>query len=187
MSDFLKNLRSGQEKQQSRYGKKPYHENRQFPGNEKRLNPDRRTDNLNKQEHRGLLAETLHELTPAIKEYLIEVIDSQKRLVEMEEIKAKAEEKKSKILEGLMDYLKSDGIETLMNIKDDKRKKRKVKKPMDANRKKILQIIDKMRSDGETFDKIALFLAKENMQTFSNRGQWHAQTVHRLYQDHILP
>jgi len=115
------------------------------------------------------------------------VVDSQKRLVEIEEIKAKAEEKKSKILEGLMDYLKSDGIETLMNIKDDKRKKRKVKKPMDANRKKILQIIDKMRSDGETFDKIALFLAKENMQTFSNRGQWHAQTVHRLYQDHILP
>jgi hypothetical protein len=187
MSDFLKNLRSGQEKQQSRYGKKTYHENRQYPGNEKRLGTDRRTDNLNKKDQRDLLAETLHELTPAIKEYLIEMSDSHRRLTEIEEIRAKAEEKKSKTLEGLMDYLKSDGMETLLNMKDDKRKKRKIKKPMDANRKKVLQIIAKMRSEGQTFDKIALFLEKENLQTFSNRGQWHAQTVHRLYQDHILP
>ncbi len=186
MSDFLKNLRSGQEKQKPRYGKKTFHENRQYPGNEKRLGTDRRTDNLNKKDQRELFAETLHELTPAIKEYLIEMADSQRRLAEIEEIKAKAEEKNSKTLEGLMDYLKSDGIETLLNMKDDKRKKRKVKKPLDANRKKVLQIIAKMRSEGETFDKIALFLEKESLQTFSNRGQWHAQTVHRLYQDHIL-
>jgi hypothetical protein len=43
-----------------------------------------------------------------------------------------------------------------------------------------------MRSSGETFDKIALYLENEKLPTFSNRGQWHAQTVHRLYQDHIL-
>jgi glucan phosphoethanolaminetransferase (alkaline phosphatase superfamily) len=102
-------------------------------------------------------------------------------------MKAKTEEKKSNILEGLVDYLKSDGIETVLNLKGDKRKKRRAKKPMDANRKKVLQVITKMRSKGETFDKIALYLEKEKLQTFSNRGQWHAQTVHRLYQDHILP
>lgn len=65
--------------------------------------------------------------------------------------------------------------------------KKKVKKPMDAHRKKVMSIIEKMRADGETFDKIAIFLQKEKFQTFSNRGKWHAQTVHRLYQDHILP
>ena len=86
-----------------------------------------------------------------------------------------------------MDYLKSEGIEALLNAKDDKRKKKKAKKPMDANRKKVMQIISKMRNKGETFDQIALYLEKEKLQTFSNRGQWHAQTVHRLYQDHILP
>ncbi|RJP79658.1 MAG: hypothetical protein C4522_09435 [Desulfobacteraceae bacterium] len=187
MSDFLKNLRSGQEKQQPRYGNKTFHEGRQYSGNEKRVGADRRSPKHYKQGQRDLLTETIHDLSPAIKEFLIEFVDSQRKLTEIEEVKVKTEEKKIQVFEDLMAYLKSEGLETLLNLKDEKRKKKKVKKPMDANRKKVMQIIAKMRADGETFDKIALYLEKEKLQTFSNRGQWHAQTVHRLYQDHILP
>ena len=189
MSDFLKNLRSGQEKQPSRFANKSYHDSRQYAGNEKRTGMDRRTGKHSKQgpRDRDLLAEVIHELAPAIREYLIETVDSRRRMTEIEEEKAKAEEKKIKMFEDLVTYLKTDGMEALIALKDEKKKKKKVKKPMDANRKKVLQIIAKMRASGETFDKIALYLQKEKLQTFSNRGQWHAQTVHRLYQDHILP
>ena len=65
-------------------------------------------------------------------------------------------------------------------------KKKKIKKPFDAHRKKVLQLIAKLRNKGETFDEIALYLQKEDMRTFSGRGHWHAQTVHRLYQDYIV-
>jgi hypothetical protein len=187
MSDFLKNLRSGQEKQPSRFANKQYHDARQYAGNEKRNGMDRRTGKHGKQGQRDVLAEVIHELTPAIKEYLIESADSQRRMTEIEEEKAKTEEKKIKMFEDLVTYLKTDGMEALVALKDEKKKKKKVKKPLDANRKKVMQIIAKMRANGETFDNIALYLQKEKLQTFSNRGQWHAQTVHRLYQDHILP
>ncbi len=187
MSDFLKNIRSGQDNPADRYKTKPYSQgNRQFSGNEKRIGIERRLGKHYKQHSKEILAEMLYELSPAIKVFLKSIAESQKRLAEVEEIRAGAEEKKSKTFEGLLEFLKSESLEKLMSSRENAEKKSKAKKPIDANRKKIMQLIAKMRSRGETFDKIALSLENEKLPTFSNRGQWHAQTVHRLYQDHIL-
>jgi len=187
MNDFLKSLRSGQDNRAGRYGNKPYsHGGRQFSGNEKRAGMERRSAKHHKQHSKDNLAEMLNELSPAIKVFLENIAENQKRLAEVEEIRALAEEKKSKTFEDLLEFLKSDGLEKLLSSRENAGKKRKAKKPIDANRKKIMQIIAKMRSKGETFDNIALYLENEKLPTFSNRGQWHAQTVHRLYQDHIL-
>ncbi|MBA3010794.1 MAG: hypothetical protein FP812_11195 [Desulfobacula sp.] len=48
--------------------------------------------------------------------------------------------------------------------------------PRDA----IMDIIQSMREEGATFDQIATRLVDLGQPTFSGRGEWHAQTIHRL-------
>jgi hypothetical protein len=48
--------------------------------------------------------------------------------------------------------------------------------PRDA----IMDIIESMRKNGATFDQVAKRLVDLGQPTFSGRGEWHAQTIHRL-------
>ncbi len=48
------------------------------------------------------------------------------------------------------------------------------------SRKEIMDIIYSMRDEGATFDQVAKYLSDLGQPTFSGRGEWHAQTVHRL-------
>ncbi len=47
-------------------------------------------------------------------------------------------------------------------------------------RYKIMDIIQTMRAEGATFDQVASRLVGLGQPTFSGRGEWHAQTIHRL-------
>ncbi|WP_022664789.1 hypothetical protein [Desulfospira joergensenii] len=47
-------------------------------------------------------------------------------------------------------------------------------------REEIMEIINSMREQGATFDQVAKRLIELGQPTFSGRGEWHAQTVHRL-------
>lgn len=44
----------------------------------------------------------------------------------------------------------------------------------------VMNIIHTMRSQGATFDQVAARLIELGQPTFSGRGEWHAQTIHRL-------
>ncbi|HKL81842.1 MAG TPA: hypothetical protein VJ879_04940, partial [Desulfobacter sp.] len=44
----------------------------------------------------------------------------------------------------------------------------------------IISTINRMRDQGATFAMIAEFLSEKGIPTFSGRGDWHAQTIHRL-------
>ncbi|PIE61418.1 MAG: hypothetical protein CSA29_03385 [Desulfobacterales bacterium] len=44
----------------------------------------------------------------------------------------------------------------------------------------ILNIIMDMRDQGGTFAMIAEYLREKGIPTFSGKGEWHAQTIHRL-------
>lgn len=44
----------------------------------------------------------------------------------------------------------------------------------------VMDIIYTMRSEGATFDQVAARLIELGQPTFSGRGEWHAQTIHRL-------
>ncbi len=44
----------------------------------------------------------------------------------------------------------------------------------------ILELIRQMREKGSTFSVIAQHLVDLGIPTFSGRGHWHAQTIHRL-------
>ncbi len=56
-------------------------------------------------------------------------------------------------------------------------------KPQEAElmpREEVMDIIQTMRDAGATFDQVAKRLIELGQPTFSGRGEWHAQTVHRL-------
>jgi hypothetical protein len=46
-------------------------------------------------------------------------------------------------------------------------------------RKKILKIIYKLWKGGATYKEIANHLNEHNVTTFSGKGKWHAQSIHR--------
>jgi hypothetical protein len=48
------------------------------------------------------------------------------------------------------------------------------------SRDAVMEIVNSMRRDGATFDQVAQRLVALGQPTFSGRGEWHAQTVHRL-------
>ncbi len=190
MSEFLKNLKSGKDnppqKKKYPYDSHQYHYQKQYKGNEKRTGMERRNSRDQNAQSQEALTKLLSELAPVLKQTLVAIIDNQERLIIAQEARAKAEENKAETIINLVEYLKSDGFDALMSVRENTKKKKKAKKPIDANRKKVMQIIAKMRAKGDTFEEIALKLDKEKLPTFSGRGQWHAQTIHRLYQDHIM-
>jgi len=47
-------------------------------------------------------------------------------------------------------------------------------------REAVMNIIETMRDEGATFDQVAARLVELGQPTFSGRGEWHAQTIHRL-------
>ncbi len=48
------------------------------------------------------------------------------------------------------------------------------------SRETIMDIINSMRDEGATYDQVAKRLIELGQPTFSGRGEWHAQTIHRL-------
>ena len=50
------------------------------------------------------------------------------------------------------------------------------------DKEEILDLIQKMRSEGSTYNEVAAHLTELGLPTFSGRGKWHAQTIHRLCQ-----
>jgi DNA repair exonuclease SbcCD ATPase subunit len=186
-SDFLKNLKSGRDKHSGRmsYDRHKYHHEsqQQHFGNEKRSGPDRRRMKMNP--YQEAIVSALKALVPAVASYMEKASEFQERMIALEEKRVAAETAKAEAISRLGESIKSGiGVAGGPTQPPEKRRQR-ARKPLDQNRKRILQVISKMRSEGETFDKIAMQLEKENLRTFSGRGQWHAQTVHRLYQDHL--
>lgn len=88
--------------------------------------------------------------------------------------------------------IKKKPVETIKPAKAKaivrKRKKVVTKKKAQAastdqkllSRETVMDIIHTMRTEGATFDQVASRLVELGQPTFSGRGEWHAQTIHRL-------
>ncbi len=81
-------------------------------------------------------------------------------------------------------------VKTIKPVKAVIRKRKKIVAPKSESvvssdkkllsREKIMDIIQSMRAEGSTFDQVASRLVELGQPTFSGRGEWHAQTIHRL-------
>jgi len=186
MSDFLHKLRNASEYRNgndARFKKKkrPYDSGQGVY--DRRGNKEHRNHNQRSSHHSGQSSAISAETITAIKDFLQEISGKQERL-------AVAEERKAAALEAIAEFLKSAKeipLQINSEIQTGKRnvpgRKRRSKKYDDPNRIKVLEIVASMREKNATYQEIAERLELEKLKTFSGRGKWHAQTVHRLCQE----
>ncbi len=111
----------------------------------------------------------LDELAPAIKNYLNQAAESKARVAEAREKSAEAVEK---LVENLPEIIQ----QTAPTRSIPSRRKISPKK------QEVLDLINKLRDEEEmTYEEVAAYLIENNIPTFSGRGRWHQQTIHRLY------
>ncbi len=184
MNDFLQQLRSNSEKKYNK--KRRQYDNSQNLVYDRRNNQETRRSvqrNVGNPEHISAIS---LDMLATIRDLLEKFTDGHERLLVAEERKAEAldsicTELKNLLKEGIIQQGK--GLAYLQDSEAAKQAKRQVKIESDPNRKRVMEIISEMRGINATFQEIAQRLEEEKLPTFSGRGKWHAQTVHRLCQD----
>ncbi len=178
-----------------------------FDRNDRRGERDDRRSAYHKKHHQENLTSVIGKFLPEIKTALERILNNQKEQVKVYERMTAAEEgvnnSLNKIAEALCvlaninppDIEKialSTSTEPAQSLEptisepdeettDDVELSSSGKNESTASKDEVLRTIVEMRENGATFEVIALHLDNENIPTFSNRGKWHAQTIHRLY------
>lgn len=112
------------------------------------------------------------ELAPAIANFLNKTAESQARI-------AVSNEKRAEAVAKLVDTLPDIIQQTIPTRKEPRRRK------IPPQKQETLDLINKLRNeDNMTLEQVADYLTKNNIPTFSGRGRWHAQTIHRLCMYH---
>ena len=136
---------------------------------ERRSKPDRRQNDT---------SNALQPLALAFMKYLETVSETQEQKIQSE---LKTAETLSKLLDNLGNIkIQVHGLTGQFL----KHKPKKPKKSDNEHHKKVREIILSMWKNNKTYQQIADQLEKDGIPTFSGRGKWHAQTVHKLYQDY---
>ncbi len=201
MNDFFKKIRSVQKptrQRQSGMTRKTY-DARNSPLNERRKIMDRRTAAMEQMEKDSeMFSELLRESMPAIRDNIAKITSSIEKIADIKETISKEKirgyremgnffENLNLILE--QQIIPSMNIKTAMDQEPEAIKKQNKNYGgfksfgLDGNHTKedVLDLIKTMRQNGATFAAIADYLKDNDIPTFSGRGQWHAQTIHRLY------
>ncbi len=182
MNDFLKNLRQREKQQAERNNRRPYN-NPQYRGNDKGNGKKVVAPKLENVERlAGLMSDSLPELMVV----MTRMAEAGERRAEAETRKADAIERVATNLESLLRM--TEAVESRLNA-DTARKAVEIPplppavRPPKADRDKVLAVIETMRSEGATYGQIADHLESEHIPTFSGKGKWHAQTIHRICQE----
>jgi DNA-binding transcriptional MerR regulator len=188
MNDFLHQLRSGHSKQFDRNRKN--YDNPQYRGHDNRGGRDRKNTSQRKSSDNVQLN--------TIKRILDTISENQKSMTESSKRRAVAEERIARVLEDISTYLQKGAGQ---NVPDpainelpvdasspseatpDKESRPEPTKKND--RGKLLKLIERMRDDGASFDKIARHLEKNKISTLSGRGHWRGPSVSRLFYQEI--
>jgi hypothetical protein len=193
MSEFLKNFRSAH----SRYSgnkRNPY-DGHYYPAQERRNGNDRRTESSHPSpKSSNALVHKLEEFLPRLQELLETITENQQILIDMKDRQTQSGELMALAFKDIAALLKAvtpsakdvqtdrpasepASDESVMTVKDLEQTEMK----SSADEKKdVIRIMKKLRKKGGTYKEIANFLNENKIPTFSNKGHWHAQTIHRL-------
>ena len=185
MSDYNQNYRSGNRPPRTYENGIYKPQDRQNP-NFRRKNPNQRRSGGGEQ-----LESLLRDFLPVLSRTLESITDYQRRLADEVENKMRTEERKVAALEviaaSLQKHLAGDMDEDLSPVVAvESEEGAAVEPPVSSGEmtlEKIVQIIHEMCDLGSTYNEIAQYLENKNIPTFSGRGKWHAQTIHRLYKE----
>jgi hypothetical protein len=168
MSDFLHNLRSGNvkryDKSRKPYDRPGYHGQERGNVRERKNYSPRRGPDV--------------ELMGAIRKLLEGLVETQRQMAEIEERRTAAEERKSRALERLAEHF----CRLESGPAPFKSPAQAIPSPASrADRERIGEMIAEKRREGMSYERIAQHLENEGVPTFSGRGQWRGQTVHRIW------
>lgn len=195
MSEFLKNFRSAH----SRYSgnKRSPYDGHYYPAQERRNGNDRRNEpgHSSPKSTNSLLLK-IEEFLPRIHDLLETITENQQLLIHIKERQTKNDELMAAAFKDISKLLKArhpspsppSATETVtddepvgqgqsMTVKE--LEQTEMKSAADEKRE-VIRIMKKLRKKGGTYKEIANFLNENKIPTFSNKGYWHAQTIHRL-------
>lgn len=192
MNEFLKSLRANKEKQRRGRGYNQYSQGGGGNPQYRNENPQYRNEGRNGGKGNGRpvpaptdrVAELLNETLPQLKALVETLAEHQRSLIDTGERRADAEERRARAMESIaesLQYLVGAGTLALPDAE------RPVEvRPASASavnrpdRDSVLSIVFSMRDEGATYGQIAAHLDSLHIPTFSGKGRWHAQTVHRV-------
>ncbi len=198
MNDFLKKIRPVQKPSRQRKSgitRKTY-DSRNSQLKEKRHIIDRRSNMEQMEKTSKQFSEFIEDSIPVIKDNLARIASSMEKIADTKEIISKETIKEhreiGKFFKNLNTILVQEIIPALdknmdQNIDSTKENDKSYKKSKsfyfngNNTKEEVLNIIKTMRKKGSTFAAIADYLKDRGIPTFSGRGKWHAQTIHRLY------
>jgi hypothetical protein len=193
MNDFLHSLRNGMDKRNDK-NRRNYNGN-QFNPADRRRPKDPRYGNSRQTPNHGnnnQLTQLLTEMLPEIKKSLDSVAESQDRLIDARVRRAEAEARKAEALEQiagmlakLIDVNKGEPritatVQPLLTSAMLSRDARLAPAP-GRDREAVIATIRTLRENGLSFSAIAARLEENGIPTFSGKGQWRGQTVHKLF------
>ena len=188
MDDFLHNLRKNSERNYDKRNK-PQYNNPQYRGPERRGARDQQRRPFQKKNE---FEELMTELMPGIKVLLTGIEDGQKKAIEVAERTANARERQVEVFETIAGLLQnliekagneapfSGAFSTASEERSDLREVARPASPAMIDRNEVVESIMRLREDGMTYKEIAQRLEDEHIPTFSGKGAWHAQTVHKV-------
>ncbi len=195
MSDFLKNLRS------THRGSQPHRSSQQRPagptrkeigeryysGNDRRALVDRRAPLRPQPQSQYKESDLLQESLPEIKENLATMASSLERMAESQENLAKVQAEQHQAVGTFFDNLNQILMDKIVPTLDAASTPGPIRKGTTSyasgthhTKDEVIAIIRSMREERATYAEIAEALTEKGIPTFSGRGDWHAQTIHRL-------
>ena len=153
MSEFNKNLRNNE---------------KQYRGQQRKESRTRTSAKQAAGDMPSFLKALVDDLAPAIANFLNQTAESKARV-------AAAQEKNAQTIEKLLESLPEMLQQTIPARSAPKKRK------ITPRKQELLDLINKLRDENMTYEEVAAYLQKNKIPTFSGRGRWHAQTIHRLY------
>ncbi|MCG8531109.1 MAG: hypothetical protein MI749_10640 [Desulfovibrionales bacterium] len=176
MNDFLKNLRSSHKKDHPQSKKKS---DGQFYVQQDRRNvQDRRGYQTPPQETQT--PPPPPELMPELLENLTRVTELFEKFVNASELHMAASIRQKNAVSNLIENLNQAMEEGAFIREGPPRVTTSYASGTHYTKDDILEMIQNLRDQGATFSTIAEYLTEKGIPTFSGRGTWHAQTIHRL-------
>lgn len=180
MNDFLKNMRNSGKKETSS-GRKNMDGN-YFPPGERRIPKDRRPAAFNRSNSipaKEARKPETGDLIQVIAENTTQLVKEIGRIAAVSEMIIESQMRQQNAMADFFESLKA--LMANRPCPDDM--------PMATasytsgthyTKDDIISTINRMRDQGATFATIAEYLRDKGIPTFSGRGKWHAQTIHRL-------
>ena len=177
MSDFLRNLRSSHKKDPS--SPRRSMDGHYYPQTERRRMPDRRSNHIDELK---TLCSCLNDTLPELIDNTSQLVTAAEKNLQDDSALIDAKIRQCNAIASFFDNLNNLFQETGLPFKSSDQPKAAASYASGTYYTKddILTIIRNMRKEGATFAIIAEYLKDKGIPTFSGRGEWHAQTIHRL-------